>query len=193
MIHLFCILNKGTWYLNLIGAIKMCNLEPKIYVACLAAYNSRILHGRWIDATPDADDIQDEINAMLAESPCPDAEEWAIHDYEGFGGLTIEEDTSIESIANFVMFIEKYDELGAAVLEYCDQDIDSATTMLEDQYHGEYDSEFDFATDLFDEIYAYSIPEPARSYINYESFIHDIFIDSYFSLEAGGKTHVFSY
>jgi antirestriction protein len=170
----------------------MYTLEPKIYVACLAAHNSGIHHGRWIDATLDADDIQDEINAMLAESPCPGAEEWAIHDYEEFGELTIEECTSIESIVSFVMFIEKHEELGAAVLQYCDHDIDSATSMLEDNYHGEWENELDFATNLFDEIYAYSIPEPARFYINYESFRYDIFIDSYYSVELRGKTHVFS-
>jgi len=37
--------------------------EPKIYVACLAAYNNGILHGRWIDANQDADTIRDEIAA----------------------------------------------------------------------------------------------------------------------------------
>ena len=26
------------------------NTEPRIYVACLAAYNNGILHGAWIDA-----------------------------------------------------------------------------------------------------------------------------------------------
>ena len=51
---------------------------PRIYVACLAAYNSGILHGRWIRATT-PDEIKAEVRAMLAESPVPQAEEWAIH------------------------------------------------------------------------------------------------------------------
>ncbi|MCG8594183.1 MAG: antirestriction protein ArdA, partial [Kiloniellales bacterium] len=38
---------------------------PRIYVACLAAYNAGHLHGCWIDAIQDAEDIQDDINAML--------------------------------------------------------------------------------------------------------------------------------
>lgn len=39
--------------------------NPKIYVACLAAYNNGILHGRWIDADQDADEIRAGIAEML--------------------------------------------------------------------------------------------------------------------------------
>ena len=52
--------------------------RPRIYVACLAAYNNGRLHGAWIDATT-PDEIRTEVRAMLAASPEPDAEEWAIH------------------------------------------------------------------------------------------------------------------
>ena len=38
------------------------------------------LHGSWIDANQDADDIHEEIQEMLTESPEPVAEEWSIHD-----------------------------------------------------------------------------------------------------------------
>jgi len=61
--------------------------EIKIYVACLAAYNNGYLHGEWIDATQELSDIYDQVNAMLKASPVEEeAEEYAIHDYEGFGG-----------------------------------------------------------------------------------------------------------
>ena len=58
--------------------------ELKIYVACLASYNSGILHGRWIDISDGLDDceIEMEIQEMLETSPSPGAEEWAIHDWE---------------------------------------------------------------------------------------------------------------
>ena len=41
--------------------------RPRIYVACLAAYNNGRLHGRWIDATT-PDEIWGEVRAMLAAS-----------------------------------------------------------------------------------------------------------------------------
>jgi len=47
---------------------------PRIYVACLTAYNNGCLHGRWIEATT-PDEIREEVRAMLAASPLPDAEE----------------------------------------------------------------------------------------------------------------------
>jgi antirestriction protein len=50
-------------------------LEPKLYVACLAAYNAGILHGKWIDVCSDLESIWTEIKAMLAASSEPDAEE----------------------------------------------------------------------------------------------------------------------
>lgn len=65
--------------------------EIRIYVACLAAYNNDILHGAWIDANQDPYDIWEEVSAMLMASPITDAEEWAIHDYEGFEGYSISE------------------------------------------------------------------------------------------------------
>ena len=42
---------------------------PRIYVACLAAYNAGRLHGEWIDADQDADVIHEEIQEMLAAMP----------------------------------------------------------------------------------------------------------------------------
>ncbi|WP_079211899.1 antirestriction protein ArdA [Brucella pituitosa] len=44
---------------------------PRIYAACLASYNNGVLHGRWIEASSDVDEMQDEINAMLRESKFP--------------------------------------------------------------------------------------------------------------------------
>ena len=72
---------------------------PRIYAACLASYNAGRLHGKWIDANQDADEIHEEIQKMLAASPIPNAEEWAIHDHEGFHGLTIHEYEDIEKVA----------------------------------------------------------------------------------------------
>ena len=73
--------------------------RPRIYVACLAAYNNGCLHGRWIDATT-PDEVMAEVCAMLAASPLPDAEEWAIHDYEGFEGAHLSEYESFETVCN---------------------------------------------------------------------------------------------
>ena len=40
------------------------NTEIRIYVADLAAYNNGKLHGVWIDACDDLEDIQEQIDKM---------------------------------------------------------------------------------------------------------------------------------
>jgi len=90
--------------------------EIRIYVACLAAYNSGYLHGVWIDVTADIDDIQDQINSMLESSPVDDAEECAIHDFEGYGSYRLLEYEGIESAHEVACFIEEYGEIAAELI-----------------------------------------------------------------------------
>ncbi|MCC2603641.1 antirestriction protein ArdA [Sphingopyxis yananensis] len=94
----------------------MTNLSgsnPRIYVACLAAYNNGYLYGAWIDADQNADEIREEIAAMLGRSPIEHAEEYAIHDYEGFEGVTISEYAGIDTLARLGAFIAEHGALGA--------------------------------------------------------------------------------
>ena len=164
---------------------------PRIYVACLAAYNSGYLHGIWCDATQDEDGIYKDIYDMLAESPVDGAEEWAIHDYSGFGDARLDEYESIPHVVKLAEFIDEHGELGATLLG--DYSIDDAQTLLQDQYHGAYDSEVDFAQSIFEECYSDAIPKNLIYYIDHEAFSRDLFINDYFSMEAQGRTHVFSH
>ena len=125
---------------------------PKIYVACLAAYNSGFLHGEWIDIAKNLEEIQDGIQKMLALSPIKGAEEWAIHDFEGFGEYRLSEYESINHVVEIAEFIAENGELGASLLS--DYSIDEASKLLEDNYQGAYDDEVDFAYYIFDECYS---------------------------------------
>ena len=44
---------------------------PRFYAACLASYNNGVLHGAWIDAGTDVDEMQDQVNDMLRASKFP--------------------------------------------------------------------------------------------------------------------------
>jgi antirestriction protein len=81
---------------------------PRIYVACLAAYNAGRLHGVWIDANQSPVDIYSVVSEMLAASPESCAEEWAIHDYEGFGELRLSEWESLARISGIAARIAKH-------------------------------------------------------------------------------------
>lgn len=164
--------------------------DPKIYVACLAAYNSGYLHGAWLSANQDVDEIDAAIQEMLAKSPIKNAEEFAIHDYEGFGEARLSEYESIDSVVKIAAFIAEHGEWGGALL--ADYTIEDAETLLDDHYHGAHDSEVDFAQLLFEDCYSDAMPKALCYYFDHEAFARDLFMSDYFSVEAQGETHVFS-
>lgn len=163
--------------------------EIRIYVACLAAYNNGILHGRWIDAQQDESAIWDEIKAMLAASPMPDAEEHAIHDYEGFEGATVSEYEGIAEIAALAAFIAEHGALGGELIEHFG-DVDAARDAIEDRYAGEYESVADFAEELTEQ--TTEIPDSLRYYIDYERMGRDLAISDVTAIETSvEQVHVF--
>ncbi|VXB75917.1 hypothetical protein PSEUDO8BK_40002 [Pseudomonas sp. 8BK] len=87
----------------------------RIYVADLAAYNAGYLHGVWIDATLDLEDIQAQVDIMIAASPVKGAEEYAIHDFEGFDAYGLGEYDGLEHAHDIACFIEEYREFGGAL------------------------------------------------------------------------------
>ena len=164
--------------------------SPRIYAACLAAYNNGRLHGRWIDATQDSEDIQAEIGAMLAASPIPNAEEWAIHDYEGYEGARLEEYSGIEKAHALALFIVEHGRLGAKLLDHLGGDLDEAEAAFED-YAGEHRTLADFAREITEE--TTEIPERLANYIDYDAIARDMELNGdVFTVELGfDEVHVF--
>ncbi len=146
-------------------------LQPHIYVACLAAYNNGYLHGAWIDATDDLGLIQAQVAQMLAASPMPDAEEYAIHDHEDYGGYYLGEYAGLESAHNIAVYLADTGKLGAMLLSHFGGDLQAAQNALE-EYVGCYESVADFAQELTEETAA--IPESFRYYIDYEAMARDM-------------------
>ena len=151
--------------------------EIRIYVACLAAYNGGRLHGAWVSAEQDADGIQADVDAMLAASPEPSAEEWAIHDSEGFHGMTIDESESFEHVAELA---EVLSEHGAAYAAYADVVGEHYANVggFEDAYRGEWDSEEAYAIDYIESTGVLdSMPDNLRHYFDWAAWTRDLFMD----------------
>lgn len=163
--------------------------EIRIYVACLAAYNSGYLHGVWIDATQELDDIQEQVSNMLKASPIEMAEEYAIHDYEGFESVRLSEWEGLERAHNIACFIEEHGTLGAELLNI--YDIEEASKALEDNYHGCFSSLADYAEQFTSDIS--SVPEHLQYYIDYERMGRDWEIsgDIYSIETAHDEVHIF--
>lgn len=145
--------------------------RPRIYAACLAAYNNGYLHGAWIDADQDAWAIYDGIAAMLRASPIADAEEWAIHDYEGFESVRISEYEGIDRIVELAAFIVEHGRLGAELTAYYGDDIAEAKAAIEDRYHGTFSSLADYVQDVTEG--GTAIPEAIRFYIDWDAMARD--------------------
>jgi antirestriction protein len=149
--------------------------QPRIHVACLAAYNNGYLHGAWIDAAQEPWSIYDDVKAMLAASPVAGAEEWAIHDYEGFGEVTIEEYAGFERVSALASFITEHGEIGAALLDYYSGDLDEAQQAMSDRYMGEHASLADYVQEMTEE--ATPIPHALRYYIDWKAMARDVEIN----------------
>lgn len=172
-------------------------VTPQVYVACLAAYNNGVLHGRWIDANQSASDIHAEIAAMLKESPERLAEEWAVHDYEGFGEIHLSEWPDIERVSELARLINDHGDALTVWYEAQDAQNFAVTDLAEkfqEQWSGEHDSERAFAEDFLESTGQLdSIPEWARNYFDFESYARDLRVSGDYSfVRHEGQVYVFS-
>lgn len=166
--------------------------NPRIYVACLAAYNNGYLHGRWIDAAQDAWAIYDDVRAMLAASPIAEAEEWAIHDYEGFGNVRISEYAGFAYVSELASFVAEHGELGLSLLEHYSGEIEEAREALEDRYIGTYSSLADYAQEVTEDLI--TIPQTLAYYIDWQAMARDAEMsgDVFTVSTAWDSVHVFA-
>jgi antirestriction protein len=145
---------------------------PQIYVASLADYNDGILHGKWIDAAREPWEIQADINDILDSSRQPDAEEWAIHDYEQFGSCRIQEYDSIELVSRIARGIAEHGYAFAAWAEVHESEPDRFDDFHA-AYLGHYDSLQGYAEQLADD-FGYTaaigtLPQSMQPYVTVDT------------------------
>jgi antirestriction protein len=125
-------------------------------------------------------------------SPVEGAEEFAIHDYEGFEGVNISGYAGIDSVARIAAFITEHGKLGAGVLKQFSSSIEEAEAVMRDCYLGQFSSLADCMEELTTECVI--IPEPPRNYIDWEAMARDAELNGdVFTIEtAFDEVHVFS-
>jgi antirestriction protein len=171
--------------------------EIRIYVACLAAYNNGKLHGRWIDANQPTDEIWGEINDVLKTSPEPFAEEWAVHDYEGFGEISLSENPDVGRVSKIAELIEEHGN--GFALWYTNQDghyfgAEELEEKFLEQWQGAHDSKIAFADYLFESTGQLDeLPEWARNYFDFGAYARDLELGGAYSfVPHHGQVYVFS-
>jgi antirestriction protein len=165
--------------------------EPRIYVASLSDYNAGRLHGTWLSANQTTDDLEEDIQAMLARSREPHAEEWAIHDYEGFGPLHLSEYESIAHISTLGRGITEHGRSFAHWADYLGSAGWDDLERFEDAYLGNWPSMEAYAEELLDdlgiEVDALG-PENLQPYITFDvsGFARDLSYDVHVAEDEGG-------
>ncbi len=188
---------SGFRYLGNITHFNTNNEQPEIFVACLDSYDNGKVYGLWINARQEIEEIKRQISSMLSGSHYldPDAEPgarmYAIHSHKGFYDLQLDVHADIEDIRAQALFIARHGELGAKLIVHYEGTLEAAEEVINERYQGEYESQLEYATQLFDKLYVNTIPEHLRFCIDYEAFKRTIFWHYFFSIELEGKTHVF--
>ncbi len=168
---------------------------PRIYVASLSDYNAGSLHGEWIDATQEAETIWNEIQDMLARSPELIAEEYAIHDYEGFAGWSPDEYESIVSVAAVAQALSEHGPAVTAWISYTDESPESAIESFEEAYLGEWPSISNYVEHLVEDLGVTIAVEPEgwSRYVKFdtEALGRDLAIELSTAVSPDGGIYVF--
>ena len=175
------------------SVFKHFDAEPAICVLCIASKEAGYLHGKWIDATLSAEEIHAAISALRACSPVAATKGYELHETKGFGSLQIDQAMSIQLIADLAAFITEYGQLGAAILDETNCNIDEATTLITEHYYSDYRNTVEFAEYYLEDTRSDNIPAWLAPYIDYEKLAYDLFITDFFEIRLDGRTHVFSH
>ena len=112
------------------------------------------------------------------------AEEYAIHDYEGFGAYEVGEYEGLESVHKVACFLEEHGAVAGDVLAHFGDNIEDARKALEENYNGCYSSLADYAEELTTE--TSEVPEHLAFYIDYERMGRDMEMSGdIFTVETG--------
>ena len=111
---------------------------------------------------------------MLATSPMPSAEEWAIHDYEGFGPLRLGEYESLLTVTALAKGINRHGDAFAHWAALHGDLADAPLEEFEEVYLGHWDSLSALAEELWDDMgYQQAIdaalPESLQSYVKFDA------------------------
>ena len=127
----------------------------------------------------------------------PIAEEWAIHDYEGFGNLHLGEHESIPTVAAIARGIVEHGPAFAAWADIADRDIETLE-RFEDAYLGSWSSLTEYAEQYVDDIGLEDeldrvVPDGLRPYVQIDTEMlgRDIGMDFAVVEDRDGSIHIF--
>jgi antirestriction protein len=131
---------------------------PRVWIGCLAAYNEGHLHGKWVDADVEAEELWAAKDEVIRTSPAFHPEEWFLADHEGFGDYRVGEYESLDRVARVARMISEHGTAFAAWLGNDDSVLDGDPDEgdLEEDFReafaGTWNSEQEFAEEQVGDI-----------------------------------------
>lgn len=165
--------------------------EPRVYVACLACYNAKKLHGHWLDADDGLSDAVSEAFELNEEgfAPCG-GEEFLCHDLEGFPEGTGE--IGVSEAEELGAALREHGEILGLVMAHHRCDVAEALRYLEEGYSIWYRLS-DWAQDYYDQTGDLAnIPVGILGHIDWEGVADEMMMGGgFWHLEHGGSVYVF--
>lgn len=146
---------------------------PRIWVGSLADYNDGLLHGAWIEAAREPEEIEADIQTVLADSPAAartgqPAEEWGIFDYDNFGACRLDQHEDLDWVSGVAKGIAAH---GLAFAAWADV-VEEPTLLagFDEAYLGHYDSLHAYVEQLindlgYDQLLDRVVPPSLRPYV----------------------------
>ena len=162
---------------------------PKYYIACLGSYNNGILSGKWFDWATSDTQYWEQVKEVLDNSQYENAEETAIHDYDG--GVNLGEYPDVDRLTEVGCAMdESSEEIVKAYLENQGEDAD--LQCINDKYVGNYDTEKDFAMSWATDCLGYEEnPTWPMSNIDWDGATRDLMFDFWTAPKQDGTINVF--
>lgn len=121
----------------------------------------------------------------------PSAEEWAIHDHEGFEGISISEHHDLDEVVMHAQMLSEHDGAWAAYVGVVGEHY-ATEDGFTSSYRGEYSSPEDYAEETINDCYDTKSMGTLANYIDYEKFAHDLGFEGYHFVPGGRGVYVFS-
>ena len=172
---------------------------PRIWVGSLADYVAGRLHGVWMDATCEPDELSAATRFMLRGTHEEIAEEWGIFDHEGFYGYRLGEYTSFSTVSRIAQGIAEHGEAYAKWVECVGAENEELLSdeCFQDHYLGQFESMEAYVEHLLEECgdyrYLDELPEHLKPYvkIDTEMMARDYECELYVVEGEGGGVFVF--
>jgi antirestriction protein len=164
--------------------------KPKVWIGCLGAYNNGALHGEWIDATKDVEEMREAVRGMLETSPIENAEDYFVADSEGFYSVRLYEYQNLDKISRLGKGIQQHGEafaqwVGLKGMDY----IVYAEQTFEEAYIGKFEDDRSAINDMFESAGVFEALEAAREQVP-EQYRDFMIVDTDMFAEVQPECHI---